>query len=84
MEKRSDRQSLEIGLCLDYPPQSWKPAGAPDDTLAEMNKSGGSIYEVIAPFIPAPLIDKAVSLGFDHWINKVESELFKVYFLKKN
>jgi len=44
--------------------------------------AAGSIYEVIAPFIPAPLIDKAVSLGFDHWINQVESELFKVYFLK--
>ena len=56
-----------------------------NQVIADLNCiEAGSIYEVIAPFIPAPLIDKATSLGFQHWINQVESELFKVYFLKKN
>jgi len=52
--------------------------------LCQNSIEAGSIYEVLAPFITAPLIDKAASLGFQHWINQVENELFKVYFLKKN
>ena len=41
------------------------------------------IYEVIAPFIPAPLIDKATSLNVDHWIKKGGSDLYYVYFTRK-
>lgn len=41
------------------------------------------IYELIAPFIPVPLIDKASSLNFIHWIKKENDELFIIYFLKK-
>ncbi len=41
------------------------------------------IYKVIAPFIPAPLIDKATSLGFDHWVNQANEEEFLIYFKKK-
>jgi hypothetical protein len=40
------------------------------------------IYKLIAPFIPAPLIDKALSLEIDHWIKKESEELFIVYFKK--
>lgn len=43
----------------------------------------GDIYKIIAPFIPAPLIDKATSLGFDHWVSQKEVEYFEVYFSKK-
>lgn len=40
------------------------------------------IYKVIAPFVPAPLIDKSLSLEIDHWIKKEAEELFIVYFKK--
>jgi len=37
------------------------------------------ILEVIAPFLPAPLIDKAIGLGYLYWINEVSEEEFHVY-----
>lgn len=40
------------------------------------------IYKVIAPFVPAPLIDKSLSIEIDHWIKKEAEELFIVYFKK--
>jgi hypothetical protein len=44
----------------------------------------GSIYKIIAPFIPAPLIDKATSLGFEHWVDQQNEEKFLVYFIQKS
>jgi uncharacterized protein (DUF2249 family) len=40
------------------------------------------IYKVIAPFVPAPLIDKTLSLEINHWVKKESEELFVVYFKK--
>jgi hypothetical protein len=40
------------------------------------------ILEVIAPFLPAPLIDKASGLGYLYWINEVAEEEIHVYFTK--
>jgi hypothetical protein len=40
------------------------------------------ILEVIAPFLPAPLIDKAIGLGYLYWINEVSEEEILVYFKK--
>jgi len=40
------------------------------------------IYEIIAPFLPAPLIDKGVSLGYNHFVEKGEGGAVKVYFKK--
>jgi uncharacterized protein (DUF2249 family) len=48
------------------------------------NLPEGSIYELTAPFNPAPLIEKAAGLGFTHWIDQVEEEEFRVYFHKKS
>jgi hypothetical protein len=42
----------------------------------------GSIYKLIAPFLPAPLIDKATSLGFQHWIVEESEDSYVVYFCK--
>jgi len=42
----------------------------------------GEILEINAPFIPAPLIDKAISLAYDYWISEVAEEEFLVYFKK--
>jgi len=60
-----DRQSLEIGFCLYDPPQSWKPAGAPDDTLADMNKSGGNIQLPSGSFSVEELLAILNSLPVD-------------------
>lgn len=35
---------------------------------------------MVAPFVPAPLIDKATSLGYRHWLIKKEEGDFLIYF----
>jgi hypothetical protein len=45
------------------------------------NLSSGKIYKLTSPFLPAPLIDKAISLNINHWVQK-EGELVLVYFHK--
>lgn len=42
----------------------------------------GKIYEMIASFVPAPLIEKAASLGFEHYLLSEKDNLIKVYFKK--
>ena len=42
----------------------------------------GAIYKLVAPFVPAPLVDKASSLGLAHWIQRLDDEEFVVYFYK--
>ena len=50
--------------------------------LPAINKLGrGEIFEVVAPFLPAPLIDKSLSLGFSHWVRR-EADLYHVYFMR--
>ncbi len=38
------------------------------------------ILKVIAPFLPAPLIDKAIGLDYSYWINEISDEEIYVYF----
>jgi hypothetical protein len=40
----------------------------------------GEIFKMIAPFLTAPLIDKASSLNFKHWIRQVKDNEFEIYF----
>jgi hypothetical protein len=40
----------------------------------------GEIYKVVAPFLPAPLVDKASSLGVAHWATQKDDQTFVVYF----
>jgi len=40
------------------------------------------IYKLKAPFVPAPIIDKATSLGFEHWVDKKSTDKVEVYFFK--
>jgi len=40
----------------------------------------GEILEIIAPFIPAPLIDKSSGLGYTHWLRKESDKEYRVYF----
>jgi uncharacterized protein (DUF2249 family) len=51
--------------------------------MSDLNKlKTDEIYKVVAPFVPAPLIDKALSLEIEHWVKKEAEELFIVYFNK--
>ncbi|MDF1573703.1 MAG: DUF1858 domain-containing protein [Bacteroidales bacterium] len=53
------------------------------EVLSALKKmKDGEILEIQAPFIPAPLIDKAIGLGYDYWIMEAASDQFTVYFLK--
>ncbi|HPR30907.1 MAG TPA: DUF1858 domain-containing protein [Prolixibacteraceae bacterium] len=52
--------------------------------LSALKKLGsGGILKIIAPFLPAPLIEKAASLGFAHWVDKQADDFFIVYFQQK-
>ncbi len=48
--------------------------------LTHLNK--GKIYKLTSPFLPAPLIDKAISLKIEHWVLKDVENLVLVYFYK--
>lgn len=40
------------------------------------------ILKVVAPFIPAPLIDKSLSMEYKHWLNQIADEEYWVYFTR--
>jgi uncharacterized protein (DUF2249 family) len=40
------------------------------------------ILKVIAPFIPAPLVDKSLSMNYHHWVDKKSDEEYWVFFKK--
>ena len=42
----------------------------------------GQLYMVEAPFIPAPLIEKASSIGFTHWVEKKDESSWNIWFKK--
>jgi hypothetical protein len=42
----------------------------------------GNIYLLVAPFLTAPLIDKATSLNLKHWVDRRSDEEFHIYFQK--
>ena len=43
----------------------------------------GEIYELSVPLLTVPLIEKAASIGFNHWVNKQGEDLFVIYFRRK-
>ncbi|HPY82214.1 MAG: DUF1858 domain-containing protein [Bacteroidales bacterium] len=49
--------------------------------FVELKKiSKGQIVKIIAPFVPAPLIDKSLSLGYSHWVHTISEHLVEVFF----
>ncbi|WP_372649116.1 DUF1858 domain-containing protein [Draconibacterium sp.] len=40
------------------------------------------ILKVVAPFVPAPLLDKSLSMEYKHWLDKKDSEEYWVFFIK--
>ena len=52
--------------------------------LRELDKlADGQIYELITPFEPAPLIDKAKERGLGVWVKTKNSAEFCTYFYKR-
>lgn len=52
--------------------------------MADLNVlENNSIYKLTAPFLPAPLIDKATSISIEHWVNKKSDENYNIFFYKK-
>jgi hypothetical protein len=43
----------------------------------------GDIYKLVAPFVPAPLVDKASSLGLSHWVTKQGDREYVTYFCRE-
>ena len=53
------------------------------EVLSAVKKLGDNkILKIIAPFVPAPLIDKSLSLNYQHWINKRSEEEYWVFLRK--
>lgn len=53
-----------------------------NQVISDLNHlTSGKIYRLTSPFLPAPLIDKSISLNIDHWVQK-DGELVLVYFHK--
>jgi hypothetical protein len=44
--------------------------------------SENEILEIIAPFIPAPLLDKTIGLDYKHWLDKKSETEYRVYLRK--
>jgi len=54
-----------------------------NQVISEVAKlSSGDIYKVIAPFLPAPMIDKVTALDFKHWIVNESDNLYLIFFYK--
>lgn len=54
-----------------------------NQVISDLNHlTSGKIYKLTSPFLPAPLIDKAISLKIEHWVLKDVENLVLVYFYK--
>jgi hypothetical protein len=55
-----------------------------NQVIADLHTLGqGDIYKLTAPFMPAPLVDKASSLGIAHWVTKTDDDEYVIYFCKE-
>ncbi len=55
-----------------------------NQVIADLNALGqGDIYKLVAPFMPAPLVDKASSLGISHWVTHKDDQEFVIYFCRE-
>lgn len=53
------------------------------EVLSELRKlNKNEILEIIAPFIPAPLLDKTISLEYNHWLERLTDTEFRIYFTR--
>ncbi|PLX13446.1 MAG: hypothetical protein C0598_03450 [Marinilabiliales bacterium] len=53
------------------------------EVLSSIKKLNDSeILKIITPFIPAPLIDKTISLKYKHWLVEQSTDEYILYFTK--
>lgn len=51
------------------------------DVMSAIKKlKNNELLKVVAPFIPAPLIEKTLSLGYKHWLVEQNTEEYWIYF----
>jgi hypothetical protein len=75
--------ALRIASELDARPMLAAGEQPVNQVMADFSAlAAGTIYKLSAPFLPAPLIDKAASLGLEHWLVKENADAFVVYFYK--
>ncbi len=71
-------KSLDAGPILE---KGEHPLGLVMNELKDLEP--GQIYELITPFVPAPLIDTAKGKGYLAWTKSEGSEKFLTYFKQK-
>lgn len=72
------QETINAGILLDNGEQPIH------EVLSKLRKlEDDDILQVIAPFIPVPLIDKATSLGYEHWLQQETGGKWNIYF-KRN
>ncbi|MFZ1685209.1 MAG: DUF1858 domain-containing protein [Candidatus Zixiibacteriota bacterium] len=54
------------------------PVGMVMSTLGRLKR--GELFELITPFVPAPLIGMAETQGFETWTTSESGDLFKTFF----
>jgi hypothetical protein len=55
-----------------------------NQVIADLNAlAQGDIYKLDAPFMPAPLVDKASSLGISHWVTPGDGQESVIYFCRE-
>jgi hypothetical protein len=55
-----------------------------NQVIADLSALGqGDIYKLVAPFMPAPLVDKASSLGISHWVTQGDEQELVIYFCRE-
>jgi hypothetical protein len=58
-----------------------KPLGKILKDLSEV--PAGQVYQLTAPFVPAPLVDRARTEGFQVWWKHSEGDVVEVYFFRE-
>lgn len=77
-------QDLKVTIQFDVREMLERGEHPVNQVLADLKSlPKGQIYQMIASFLPAPLIDKASGLGYVHWINKRNEQFYEIFFTKE-
>ncbi len=83
IEQKPDWMNNKIADTLDARPMIESGEQPVGTVMQKLRKLGSDqIFELITPFEPAPLIDKAKEQGFSTWLEKIKEDMVKTYFCK--
>lgn len=74
-KQRRIQRTIDVREILD---EGSQPVHEVLSAIRQLKKK--EILEVIAPFLPAPLIDKATGAGHAHWVREISQEEYRIYF----